>query len=51
MVDVDSATTAIGIEEYETQLHLKRKIRSLCKYQDMQIMTKKGYQMLPNTRN
>lgn len=34
MVDADSLTTAIGIEEYKPQLHLKRKTRPLCQYQD-----------------
>ena len=36
IADANSQTTAMRIEDYETQLHLKRKIRLLYKYQDMQ---------------
>ena len=36
IADANSQTTAIGIGYYETQLHLRRKIRPLYKYQDMQ---------------
>ena len=49
MVDADSPTTAIGIEEYE-KVTFNKENKTIVQISRC-AMTKKGYQMLPNTRN